>query len=143
MTEGDKMTDDDKLPWKVDHNATELIGSPKQIAWAEKIRSQLVLQWNEGYKGFALLNYHPGFAMLLQKLRVVINAACEQRDAEVWIDHRNLPALYDIAQRAKLIGQLRNELGWTAEEEREIGRKIFNRISDYAICSRPEFTGQR
>lgn len=121
-----------------DTQGLTLIGSVKQIDWATKIRSRLDFEWRQGICGLMKMTITPSLTM---QANIVLNQAMKQHDAQVWIENRDTRAMYTIADKAGLVGQLRNRLGWSIEEEKAIGREIFDKICDYSVCSLPAFKG--
>jgi len=112
-------------------NWPALIGSPKQIDWAEKIRVDLNFKFDQGTTGIGKLT---GFGKLYAWSRIVKLVAFEQRDAQVWIENRE-GQMFSIAERVGPIGTLLKRLNWEQEERKLIGIEIFDKICDYAICN--------
>lgn len=115
-----------------------LIGSPKQIAWAENIRKELDMKFTNGIEGLRELGCDQ---QLVNQAIIVKNQAMNNKDAEDWIEYRS-GQMYRLADRLGFIGDLEKLLGWSKEEVNAIGHGIFDRITEYAICATKEFKGE-
>lgn len=131
MTERNQMTEAPRSTPKKPDAWPALIGSPKQIDWAEKIRIDLDFKFDQGIRGLNRLTEN-GHLFHLAKITKIV--AFEQRDAAVWIDHRE-GRMFSIAERAGLVGSLLKRLNWEQEERKLIGIEIFDKICDYTICN--------
>ena len=112
-------------------NWPALIGSPKQIDWAEKIRIDLDFKFDQGIRGLHNLTEN---VFLFRLAKITKAVAFEQRDAAIWIDHRE-GQMFSIAERVGPIGTLLKRLNWEQEERQLIGIEIFDKICDYAVCN--------
>lgn len=78
-----------------------MIGSEKQIAWAEKIRPALIAQWNEAVAAASAKAPAPDAAPIVI-LRGIVEYAATIEDASFWIDSRGGRILLDV-NRQKII----------------------------------------
>lgn len=115
-----------------------LTGSPKQIAWAEKIRKELDIKFTNGIEGLRALGCDK---VLIGQAIIVKNQAMDNNDAEDWIEYRS-GQMYRLADRVGFIGNLEKHLGWSKEEVKAIGHGIFDKITEYSICATKEFKGE-
>lgn len=106
-----------------------MIGSDKQIAWAEKIRNDLSQKWNNAINNLVLQGISEEFEKTLTEIYVT---ACAQQDASIWIDNQS-GKMYTIANHGKQIGGFRKRFEWSIEMEQKIGFETIDKILDYDV----------
>lgn len=108
---------------------TPLIGTPKQIAWAETIRADMLKEFNNCMSVLMHQNKLP--AQFFEWALIIEKAAKQNSDAGDWIRFKG--KFYSVAARTGLLHDLRNKLDWSHEEEKAIGYGVFDRLKEIAI----------
>lgn len=106
-----------------------LIGTPKQILWAEKIREQMTSNFVSYMEVLhRKKKIEPEFFSWAE---IIFENMLNNTDAGDWIRFKDQH--YSIAARVGLLGQLRERLGWSYEEEKAIGYGAFDRLKEIAV----------
>lgn len=106
-----------------------MIGSEKQIKWAEQIRNDLSQKWNNAINNLVLQGISEEFENVLTEVYVT---ACQQQDAGAWIENQ-MGKMYTIAEHGTQIGSIRRKFEWSIEMEQKIGFETIDKILDYDV----------